>query len=543
MSDCTLCVSLPDRRISHEHLSTSPYRRRRAPHAGGHCFLPACGPRPVQQGDSLTAKCARLGAGDRSQAADVAAGHDYFRALDKASPRVSVRTLGKTTGARLHRRLHQPIRPRWPTCQKYQRIQRKLMDPRLRTAAELPRLLDEGKNVILITSSIHSTEVGGFLTPFVLADRLARGNSPEVRSILPTRSSCSCPRRTLTGWTSSGNWYRSTLDTPAEGVQAAGALPLLHGARQQPRLVRLHAARDALHGGLALHAVGPADRERRAPAGAQRGAHLHPAVHGSARAEHRPDSDCGTNALGMAMAWRMIAEGKTGVATNASYDQWSPARQYSLNASRGAHPHRDGECASGDGDQHPVQRLGTGRGYDAKVQSWNFPAIWQGGRWGIGDIVQYQSSASWALLAQAARDRLVPGSRATLTMGERALAAEHPVDDRLDRPHRLRDSQRTRRTPRRCSASSGRCSMGRWRFARRRRRLRLAADAAGRQLCGGRFDSRSARTPRRCSNRRSIPTCASIRAVRRSARTTSRRTRCRCCSVSMRFRVRGEGGA
>ncbi len=31
------------------------------------------------------------------------------------------------------------------------------------------------------------------------------------------------------------------------------------------------------------------------------------------------------------MSWRMISDGFTGVATNASYDQWSPARQYSLN--------------------------------------------------------------------------------------------------------------------------------------------------------------------------------------------------------------------
>ncbi|MEO7966604.1 MAG: hypothetical protein ABIT38_22110, partial [Gemmatimonadaceae bacterium] len=69
--------------------------------------------------------------------------------------------------------------------------------------------------------------------------------------------------------------------------------------------------------------------------------------------------------------------------------------------------------------------LGTGRGYDARVQSWNYPALWMGGKWGIGDIVEYQVSASWALLAQAARDR-----RQWLTsyaaLGERALAANHP---------------------------------------------------------------------------------------------------------------------
>ncbi|MEP7383898.1 MAG: M14 family zinc carboxypeptidase, partial [Gemmatimonadota bacterium] len=108
----------------------------------------------------------------------------YFRALGKASPRVSVRTLGKTVLGRDFIVAFIADPATLANLEKYRQIQRKLLDPRLRSPGELPRLLDEAKNVILITSSIHSTEVGGFLTPFVLADRLARGNSPEVRSIL-----------------------------------------------------------------------------------------------------------------------------------------------------------------------------------------------------------------------------------------------------------------------------------------------------------------------------------------------------------------------
>jgi hypothetical protein len=132
-----------------------------------------------------------------------------------------------------------------------------------------------------------------------------------------------------------------------------------------------------------------------------------------------------TNALGMAMAWRMTADGKTGIATNASYDQWSPARQYSLNH-RGARILTETASARlATAVNIPFDLLGTGRGYDAKVASWNFPSVWPGGRWGIGDIVSYQVSATWALLVQAARDR---GAwlESYATLGERALAADHP---------------------------------------------------------------------------------------------------------------------
>src|SRR5256886_17422913 len=36
----------------------------------------------------------------------------------------------------------------------------------------------------------------------------------------------------------------------------------------------------------------------------------------------------GVNALGTAMAWALAAQGKTGIAINAIYDAWTPARAY-----------------------------------------------------------------------------------------------------------------------------------------------------------------------------------------------------------------------
>src|SRR5689334_19527307 len=109
---------------------------------------------------------------------------DYFAALDKASPRVSVRTLGKTTLGRPFIVAFISDSATLANLEHYRQIQRKLADPRSQAAGERDRLLDEGKNVILITSSIHSTEVGGFTTPIVLADQLARAETPEARSIL-----------------------------------------------------------------------------------------------------------------------------------------------------------------------------------------------------------------------------------------------------------------------------------------------------------------------------------------------------------------------
>src|SRR5512141_1611497 len=109
---------------------------------------------------------------------------DYFTALDKASPRVSVRTLGKTTLGRPFIVAFISDSATLANLDHYRQIQRKLMDPRLQAAGERQKLIDEGKNVVLVTSSIHSTEVGGFTTPLLLADRLARAGDREAQQVL-----------------------------------------------------------------------------------------------------------------------------------------------------------------------------------------------------------------------------------------------------------------------------------------------------------------------------------------------------------------------
>src|SRR3982750_2287369 len=109
---------------------------------------------------------------------------DYFTALDKASPRVQTHVLGKTTLGRPFLAVFISDSSTLANLEHYRQIQRKLMDPRLQAPGERQKLLDEGKNVIMVTSAIHSNEVGGYTTPLNLADRLARAADPEAKAIL-----------------------------------------------------------------------------------------------------------------------------------------------------------------------------------------------------------------------------------------------------------------------------------------------------------------------------------------------------------------------
>src|SRR5687768_12972626 len=304
---------------------------------------------------------------------------DYFAALDRASPRVSVRTLGKTTLGRPFLVAFIADSATLRNLERYRTIQRKLADPRLRTDAELPRLIADGKVVVLITSSIHSTEVGGFMTPLVLADRLARAATPEARQILASSIIMLVPSQNPDGVDIVGDHYRATLGTPTEGTGPADLYHYYTGHDNNRdwyafTQVETRYTIDSLYTPWTPQIVNDIHQQ-----GPNAGRIFVPPYMDPVEPNIDPILTAGTNSLGSAMSWRMIADGLTGVATNASYDQWSPARQYSLNH-RGVRILTETASARlATPIELPFERLGTGRGYDAKVTSWNFPVLWPGG--------------------------------------------------------------------------------------------------------------------------------------------------------------------
>ena len=345
---------------------------------------------------------------------------DYFTALDKASPRVSVRTLGKTTLGRpfIVAFISEPST--LANLERYRQIQRKLMDPRLRAAGERDKLIADGKLVVLVTSSIHSTEVGGILTPLVLADRLARAETPEARQVLANSIIMLVPSQNPDGVDIVGDHYRKTLGTPEEGN---GPPDLYHyyAGHDNNRDWYAFALNETRYTVDSLYTPwDPQINNDIHQQGANAGRIFIPPYMDPVEPNIDPILTAGTNSLGSAMSWRMISDGFTGVATNASYDQWSPARQYSLNHHGVRILTETASARLASPLELPFDKLGPGRGYDARTVTWNYPVLWPGGTWGIGDIVKYQTAASWALLVEASRDRQ-GWLESYASMGDRAL--------------------------------------------------------------------------------------------------------------------------
>src|ERR1043165_6056411 len=145
---------------------------------------------------------------------------DYFERLDRASDRVLVQTLGQST---LKRRLIVAFisaRENILALPKYKEIQQQLADPRKITSnLQRDRLLANGKVVVTISCSLHSTEIVASQMSMQLAYELATAQDPDTRAILQNTILLLIPSPNPDGIDIVANWYRKTLGTPYEGKE------------------------------------------------------------------------------------------------------------------------------------------------------------------------------------------------------------------------------------------------------------------------------------------------------------------------------------
>jgi hypothetical protein len=329
---------------------------------------------------------------------------DYFAALDRASPYIVVRTLGRTTLGRPFLAAFIADSAVLADLPRYREIQARLADPRRAAGASREALVRDGRVVVLVTSSIHSTEVGGILTPLVLAHRLA-GNEPEARAVRGEAITILVPSLNPDGVDIVGDWYRATLGTPAEGTPPPTLYHHYVGHDNNRDWYAFTQAEtrltiDSLHNVWHPQVVNDIHQQQ------ANGSRIFiPPYMDPIEPNVDPILTAGVNAMGMAMTWRLTTEGKTGIATNASYDAWTPARAYQ-------HYHGGIRILTETASARlatpidvPFDSLRPSRGYDPRTATWNFTEPWPGGRWTVRDIVDYQTASSWALLSEAARDR------------------------------------------------------------------------------------------------------------------------------------------
>ena len=150
---------------------------------------------------------------------------DYFRKVDDASDRVSVRELGKSTEGRPYIVAVVSSPKTIESLPRYQNLQHRLADPRInarRTEGGDP--VADSKPVVLITCSIHSTETASTLMAMELLHNLASKDDDATREILEKTILLLVPSANPDGVDKVASWYERTKGKPWEG----GGMPELY---------------------------------------------------------------------------------------------------------------------------------------------------------------------------------------------------------------------------------------------------------------------------------------------------------------------------
>ena len=363
----------------------------------------------------------------------------YFRALDAASPRVEVVTLGPTTKGEDMIMAIISSEANLKNQARLREISRKIADPRGLSEADASALLQEGKLILLVTCNIHSTEIGASQMAMEWAHALATAEDTETVRRLDQVVLLLVPSLNPDGQIMETEWYRKNLGTPYEG----GRMPWLYHhyvghdnnrdwfmlTQKETRAM----SRVMYHDWfpqvfLDEHQMGSTGPRIFVPPFAEP---VDPDIHPLIWRE--------VNLIGARMALRLEQAGKAGVIYGYSYDAyWTGGTKNTgwwknmagllteVASARFATPVRIS----------PNELSGGRKGLVEYGPQTNFPNPWKGGWWRLRDVMDYERIASDALLETCAdhredflRDMLVR-SRAAISAAAPAEGYRIPIDQR-----------------------------------------------------------------------------------------------------------------
>ena len=329
----------------------------------------------------------------------------YFQKLGAASNRVRFVELGKTTEERPFIMVTISSPENLAKLDRYRTIQEKLSDPRGLSEEAANALIREGKMIVLLTCNIHSTEIASSQTAAEFAWRMATENTPRMQAILNNVILLLIPSLNPDGQDMVVQWYRKTLGTPYEGSAPPWIYHHYTGHDNNRDWYMFTQAETQLTVSKAHNVWHPEVVYDVHQMGSNGARIFMPPWVDPIEPNIDPVLVSEMNWLGSSMASDLIGEGKKGVVINGVYDLWSPARHYQCYHGGLRILTESASVSIATPINLPFDRLGPGRGYDARQTSWNLPILWPGGTWRLRDIVDYQTSAFYSLLTTCAQNR------------------------------------------------------------------------------------------------------------------------------------------
>ena len=368
---------------------------------------------PASQSAAIPSPKSVLGftPGDDRTIADWSQITGYFERLDRASDRVLVQNLGQST-------LKRPVivafisaRENILALPKYKEIQQQLADPRKVIGnTQRDRLIADGKTVVTISCSIHSTEIVASQMSMQLAYELATAQDHDTREILENTIILLIPSPNPDGIDIVANWYRKTLGTPYEGREPPELYHHYAGHDDNRDWFMLNLKETQLVTRLLWHEWFPQIVYDVHQQGSNGSRFFIPPFYDPPNPNISPLLLRQVGLIGHKVAADLQAAGFKGVLTNALYDTWwhggfrtAPYFHNSIGILSEAASARLMTPTTVTPEQ--LARATTRGMRNATDAVTNFPDPWPAGTWRPRDIMNMEMIAARAILSMAAKFR------------------------------------------------------------------------------------------------------------------------------------------
>jgi Zinc carboxypeptidase len=351
---------------------------------------------------------------------------DYMRQVAGTSDRVKFRELGKTTNGNPFVALEISSPDTLKNLDRYKKLERMLyFREGVPGDAERDEIFRQGKVVLLVTCSIHATEIGASQMAVELVHRLATDASPHVKKILDNVIFVLVPSLNPDGQIMVTDWFNKNLGTPFEN----SPIPYLYhpyvGHDNNRDMYMFTQKESQLTATLLWSDWFPSvwlDEHQMGSNGAR--IFVMPATDPINQNVH-PLIYRWNGILGQSQAAALEAAGKEGIIYNSTYTNfWEGAMAWSgwwhnqvgllteVASARVAAPIDQLHATPGRQSAAPAVAeggRGGGRGGEANPNGppppptdinsrTEYPRPWMGGHWTLRDIVDYELIATMALL-------------------------------------------------------------------------------------------------------------------------------------------------
>ncbi|HEX5886121.1 MAG TPA: M14 family zinc carboxypeptidase, partial [Pyrinomonadaceae bacterium] len=349
--------------------------------------------------------------GDDRTIADWAQITDYFGRLDRASDRVLVQTLGQSTLKRPLIVAFISARENILALPKYKEIQQQLADPRRITQdIQRDRLLADGKVVVTISCSIHSTEIVASQMSMQFAYELATAQDVDTRAMLENTILLLIPSPNPDGIDIVADWYRKTLNTPYEGKEPPELYHHYAGHDDNRDWFMLNLKETQLITRFLWHEWFPQIVYDVHQQGSNGSRFFIPPFYDPPNPNISPLLLRQVGLIGHKVAADLQAAGFKGVLTNALYDTWwhggfrtAPYYHNSIGILSEAASARLMTPSTVTKEQ--LTRASTRGMRNAVEVTTNFPDPWPAGSWGPRDIMAMEMISARSILSMASKFR------------------------------------------------------------------------------------------------------------------------------------------